>query len=99
VAVSEIGIESEPGRLDAEVAAEALEPEAGMLADADPIGFADAMADLGRAFSRDPSSLASIRTVSLQFNNAFVMSPALGFETASAVTTNVMPALRARKVQ
>ena len=60
MAVSEIGIESEPGRLDAEVAAEALEPEAGMLADADPIGFADAMADLGRAFSRDPSSLASI---------------------------------------
>jgi len=60
MAVSEIEIESEQGRLDAEVAAEALEPEAGLLADSDPVGFADAMGDLTRALSRDPLGVASI---------------------------------------
>ena len=60
MAISEIEIESEQGRLDAEVAAEALEPEAGLLADSDPVGFADAMGDLTRALSRDPLGVASI---------------------------------------
>jgi polyhydroxyalkanoate synthase len=47
-------VESETVRPDPRVAAEALEPEAGLLADADPIGFADALGELGAALARNP---------------------------------------------
>jgi polyhydroxyalkanoate synthase subunit PhaC len=41
-------------------AAEALEPEAGLLADADPIGLTDALTELGGALVRDPATIAAI---------------------------------------
>jgi polyhydroxyalkanoate synthase subunit PhaC len=53
-------VESESVRARSRVAAEALEPEAGLLADADPIGFADALRDLAAALARDPVATAGI---------------------------------------
>ena len=51
--------ESELRRLDPEVAAQALAPQAALLADADPIGLIDAMTDLtGRAHAACASSVA-----------------------------------------
>lgn len=46
--------ESELRRLDPEVAPQALEPQAALLADADPIGLIDAMTDLSGALARTP---------------------------------------------
>jgi hypothetical protein len=42
------------------VAAEALEPEAGLLADADPIGFAEALSELGAALARNPGGVGAV---------------------------------------
>jgi polyhydroxyalkanoate synthase len=53
-------VESELRRPDPQVAAEALEPEAGLLADADPVGFADALSELGTALARDPMAWSSV---------------------------------------
>ena len=53
-------VESELRRPDPRAAAEALEPEAGMLADADPMGFADALSELGAALARDPMACSSV---------------------------------------
>ena len=52
-------VDKELRRPDPEVAAEALEPEAGLLADADPAGFADALGELGSALVRDPVAYSS----------------------------------------
>ena len=52
--------ESVPLRPDPRVAAEALEPEAGLLADADPIGFAEALGELGAALARDPLAVGAV---------------------------------------
>jgi polyhydroxyalkanoate synthase subunit PhaC len=52
-------VDKELRRPDPEVAAEALEPEAGLLADADPAGFADALGELGSALARDPVAYSS----------------------------------------
>jgi polyhydroxyalkanoate synthase subunit PhaC len=49
-----------PAIVDAEVAAEALEPEAGLLADGDPAGFAESLRELGAALGRDPAALGSV---------------------------------------
>src|SRR5690348_10947295 len=46
--------EAELRRPDPQVAAEALEPEAGLLADSDPIGFADATMELAAGLARRP---------------------------------------------
>jgi poly(3-hydroxyalkanoate) synthetase len=47
-------------RPDARRAAEALEPEAGLLADADPIGLVEALAELSGALARDPATLGRV---------------------------------------
>jgi polyhydroxyalkanoate synthase len=53
-------VESELVRPDPNAVAEALEPEAGLLADADPLGFADAVRELGGALARDPVAATSV---------------------------------------
>jgi len=52
--------ESELRRLDPEVAPQALEPQAALLADADPIGLIDAMTDLSGALARTPLAASSV---------------------------------------
>jgi polyhydroxyalkanoate synthase subunit PhaC len=53
-------VESELVRPDPQVAPEALEPEAGLLADADPIGFAEALQGLGGALLADPMDVGAV---------------------------------------
>jgi polyhydroxyalkanoate synthase subunit PhaC len=53
-------VDEEIPRPDALVAAEALEPEAGLLADADPLGFAEALSELGAALAVDPWAIAEV---------------------------------------
>jgi polyhydroxyalkanoate synthase len=50
---------SRVSRLDPEAVAEALEPEAGLLADADPIGFGDSLKELGTALAGDPLGVSA----------------------------------------
>jgi poly[(R)-3-hydroxyalkanoate] polymerase subunit PhaC len=52
--------ESELRHPDPEAAAEALEPEAGLLADADPIGFVDAITELAGGLARRPLAVSSV---------------------------------------
>jgi polyhydroxyalkanoate synthase len=53
-------VETETVRPDPRVVAEALEPEAGLLADADPIGFAAALNELGAGLARNPSAVGAV---------------------------------------
>jgi polyhydroxyalkanoate synthase len=55
-----MAVESHLPGPDPREAAEALEPEAGLLADADPIGFAEALSELGTALARDPWAVGAI---------------------------------------
>jgi polyhydroxyalkanoate synthase subunit PhaC len=52
--------ESELRRPDPQAAAEALEPEAGLLADSDPIGFVDATVRLAGGLARRPLATSSV---------------------------------------
>jgi polyhydroxyalkanoate synthase len=55
-----MAVESQLLHPDPRVAAEALEPEAGLLADADPSGFAEALSELGTALARDPMAVGAV---------------------------------------
>jgi polyhydroxyalkanoate synthase subunit PhaC len=60
VAVIDAPQESELRRPDPQVAAEALEPEAGLLADSDPIGFVDATVELASALAQRPLAATTV---------------------------------------
>ena len=75
-------------RSEARRAAELLEPEAGLLADADPIGLVEALTELGGALARDPATLGRVglRTaLDLALTGATTFARALGLPATGRV--------------
>ena len=80
--------EAELRRPDPQVAAEALEPEAGLLADSDPIGFAGATMELAAGLARRPlaAGYAAVRLgADLGLSGAATWMRALGLDASGRI--------------